>query len=426
MNEFSSFLRKYAKEDFLRLFMPGHQGKCLYLNKNISPLLDLTEIKGADNLFFPDGIIKKLEDLISNLFCSDCYISTGGSTSLIQTILWLFKEKEFIVQRGAHYSFFNAAGIFSIEPIIIGDYRFVSILEIENALLKTKKGAVLFLTSPNYYGEILDIIEIKKICEKFGAILIVDSAHGAHLRFLKENKNPIFLGADVCCCSFHKTLPALTGSAVLQIRKGLFKREVVKKAMALFLTSSPSYLIMDSIGLCLDWLLEFGFSAFLELEEKREKFIKSLNLNFLKTDPSKLVLDCSNLKLDVLDVVDFLRSFKIEPEFYNFRFICFIVSPFLKEENWEKLSFVLKKLETKKEEQKKDFKFDFKRDFGLKEALFKEKETVDVDDACGRVFADIVFFEIPGVLVLTYGEIITKEIVLYLKEKGVKKITVLK
>lgn len=426
MNEFSSFLRKYAKEGFLRLFMPGHQGKCLYLNKNISPLLDLTEIKGADNLFFPDGIIKKLEDLISDLFCCECYISTGGSTSLIQTILWLLKEKEFIVQRGAHYSFFNAAGIFSIEPTIIGNYRFVSFLEIENALLKTKKGAVLFLTSPNYYGEMLDIIKIKKVCEKFGAILVVDCAHGAHLRFLEENENPIFLGADVCCCSFHKTLPALTGSAVLQIRKGLFKREVVKKAMALFLTSSPSYLIMDSIGLCLDWLLEFGFSAFLELEKRKEKLISSLNLNFLETDPSKIVLDCSNLKLGVLDVVDFLRSFKIEPEFYNFRFVCFIVTPFLKEEDWEKLSFVLGKLETKKEEQIKDFKFNFKRICGINKALLEEKETVDIEDACGRIFADIVFSEIPGVLVLTYGELITKEIVLYLKEKGVLKISVLK
>lgn len=426
MNEFSSFLRKYAKEGFLRLFMPGHQGKCLYLNKNISPLLDLTEIKGADNLFFPDGIIKKLEDLISDLFCCECYISTGGSTSLIQTILWLFKEKEFIVQRGAHYSFFNAAGIFSIEPTIIGNYRFVSFLEIENALLKTKKGAVLFLTSPNYYGEMLDIIKIKKVCEKFGAILVVDCAHGAHLRFLEENENPIFLGADVCCCSFHKTLPALTGSAVLQIRKGLFKREVVKKAMALFLTSSPSYLIMDSIGLCLDWLLEFGFSAFLELEKRKEKLISSLNLNFLETDPSKIVLDCSNLKLGVLDVVDFLRSFKIEPEFYNFRFVCFIVTPFLKEEDWEKLSFVLGKLETKKEEQIKDFKFNFKRICEINKALLEEKEIVDIEDACGRVFADIVFSEIPGVLVLTYGELITKEIVLYLKEKGVLKISVLK
>ena len=426
MNEFSSFLRKYAKEGFLRLFMPGHQGKCLYLNKNISPLLDLTEIKGADNLFFPDGIIKKLEDLISDLFCCECYISTGGSTSLIQTILWLLKEKEFIVQRGAHYSFFNAAGIFSIEPTIIGNYRFVSFLEIENALLKTKKGAVLFLTSPNYYGEMLDIIKIKKVCEKFGAILVVDCAHGAHLRFLEENENPIFLGADVCCCSFHKTLPALTGSAVLQIRKGLFKREVVKKAMALFLTSSPSYLIMDSIGLCLDWLLEFGFSAFLELEKRKEKLISSLNLNFLETDPSKIVLDCSNLKLGVLDVVDFLRSFKIEPEFYNFRFVCFIVTPFLKEEDWEKLSFVLGKLETKKEEQIKDFKFNFKRICEINKALLEEKEIVDIEDACGRVFADIVFSEIPGVLVLTYGELITKEIVLYLKEKGVLKISVLK
>ena len=256
--------------------MPGHQGRCEFLNRNISSRFDLTEIQDADNLFFPSGIIKKLEEDISFLFDCDCYISTNGSTSLIKTILWLFKDREFIVHRGAHFSFFNAAAIFSIEPIIVGDYETVNFLEIEKALFQARKGAVLFLVSPNYYGIILDIPKIKDICRRYGAILVVDCAHGAHLRFLKENKNPIFLGADVCCCSLHKTLPTLTGAAMLQIKKRLFKREKIKKIMALFLSSSPSYMIMDSIGLCLDWLLKFSFKAFLELEERKERLINSV------------------------------------------------------------------------------------------------------------------------------------------------------
>ena len=427
MNSFSSFLRKFEKENNLRLFMPGHQGKCSFLNKNISAVFDLTEIKGADSLYNSKGIIKNLEDFISKIYCSNSYISAGGSTLCIQTILWILKNKKFIASRGAHMSFYNAAALFGIHTTFIGNHRTVRLKEIKNAFLKVGKGAVLFLTSPNYYGEVLDIKNIRQICDLFEATLVVDAAHGAHLRFLNKNLHPIFLGADFCCCSFHKTLPALTGASILFVREGILDKDKVKKTMALFGSSSPSYLIIDSIGLCADWLQKHAKREFSKLNNKKQKLISALNLKFLKTDPTKLVLDCFEIKGGVLAAVSKLRKFKIVPEFYNNRFICLILSPFLKDEDWVRVKNCLKELKlTKKSKYFVEEKLNFKKACGLKTAMFKKKEYVNVKHCLNRVFADNIFSQIPGVLLLAYGEILTEKFVKILKEKGIEKVRVLK
>lgn len=430
MNELSRFLREFEKGNFLRLFMPGHQGRCSFLNNNLSPKLDLTEIKGADNLYYSKGVIKSLEEKISKLFEANCFVSAFGSTLCIQTILWLLKNRKFVVLRGAHFSFFNTAAILSISFKLIGNFKEINFLEIKDSLLNFEKGAVLFVTSPNYYGESLNIKKLREICNETGAILVVDAAHGAHFKFLENFKHPISLGADFCCSSFHKTLPALTGSAILLIRDGFFKRSEVKHAMALFGSSSPSYLIMDSIGLCADWLEIFAVESFKKLEQRKEKLIKSFNLIFKKTDPSKLVLDCFFVCGGVFSVVEILKKHRIVPEFFNFRFVVFILTPFLKEEDWKRLEFFLKELKPKNEKLNEEEmfyeEFNFKRAVSLKEAVSLKSEEVEIEKANFRVFADMLFWEIPGVLLLTYGEIITKKVISYFKKKGVRKLKVLK
>ena len=406
--------------------MPGHQGRCRFLNREISPMLDITEIDGADNLYYGNGVIKNLEEYISNLYGSSAYISAGGSTLCVQAIIWLLKGRKIVASRGAHISFYNICAILGISPVFIGSSRSVEYVDIEKALLSLGRcGAVLYITSPNYYGEVLDIKRIRNICDKFGAMLVVDNAHGAHLKLTKENLHPISNGADICCDSLHKTLPALTGAAVLHTKPGIFKREQVKKAMALFGSSSPSYLIMDSIGLCADWVNEYGASSFAELELKKEQLIKRLKLPFLNTDPAKLTLDCSKLKGGVSNALRVIRAHGIEPEFYNFMFICFIITPFLGKKDWIKLEHVLKgliNLKTTSLYCVKPPEFEFIRALPLNDALKLEYENVELKDAEFRLCGG----EIPGVPILGYGEVITKDIINFLDILNLKTLPVIK
>ena len=118
----------------------------------------------------------------------------------------------------------------------------------------------MYVTSPDYLGNLLPVREIAEVCHAAGVPLLVDNAHGAYLRFLPEDRHPISLGADLCCDSAHKTLPALTGTAYLHVSRTappLFAAGA-RDALALFGSTSPSYLLLASLDLCNRYLAD-GF-----------------------------------------------------------------------------------------------------------------------------------------------------------------------
>ena len=121
-----------------------------------------------------------------------------------------------------------------------------------------KKPVAVYLTSPDYLGNVLDVESISKVCKKHDVLLIVDCAHGSYLKFLDKSLFPTDLGADMCCSSAHKTLPVLTGGAYLHIKEELLNKLEIdpKTALSLFSSTSPSYLIMASLDSANAYLCE--------------------------------------------------------------------------------------------------------------------------------------------------------------------------
>ena len=272
----SEFLNSYAASSAVRMHMPGHKGRGEgYLN-------DLTEIVGADCLFVADGIIGESERCLSDIFSSDSYYSTEGSSLSIRTALHLVtlyarsvgKRPLVLAARNVHKAFISSAILsdFDIEWLSGGEYLTSSVTPdlVEKRLSEGETPIALYLTSPDYLGGIVDIAGISEVCKKYGVFLVVDNAHGAYLRFLPASRHPIDLGADIAVDSAHKTLPVLTGGGYLHLSRSLpaFFRENVKDAMALFASTSPSYLILESMDR-LNPYLAGGFSA--DLWERIEK-----------------------------------------------------------------------------------------------------------------------------------------------------------
>jgi arginine/lysine/ornithine decarboxylase len=125
------------------------------------------------------------------------------------------------------------------------------ILDMDTKFLCKEDCAAVYLTSPDYLGDTADLPAISAVCRRHGALLLVDNAHGAYLRFLSPSRHPLDLGADLCCDSAHKTLPALTGAAYLHFAAPVPSLAArAEAAMQLFASTSPSYLILQSLDAC--------------------------------------------------------------------------------------------------------------------------------------------------------------------------------
>ena len=241
-----------------RLHMPGHKGRLPFPLAGAAPF-DLTELPDTDSLYEDSGCLRELERRYATLYrAGDSFLSAGGSTLCIQTMLALMGPGAAICcDRSLHTSAMNAIGLLGQRPFFLGLMRDPHGLplppspqQVSRMLDRHPEVKAVYITSPNYYGYLADIPALAAAAHARGVLLLVDNAHGAHLPFVEGVSHPMAAGADLCCDSLHKMLPALTGAAVLHKAPGVpFPREEVKRCMSWFGSTSPSYLILLSCDL---------------------------------------------------------------------------------------------------------------------------------------------------------------------------------
>ena len=307
------FVKSYVNSDTLRLHMPGHKGVSL-LGCETS---DITEITGADSLYHADGIILESENYASELFGSrHTYYSTEGSSLCIRAILYLIKRMSaangrsprILAGRNAHKTFITAAALLDMDVDWIypdnGSYLSCPIdPDLLDSVLSSykEKPTAVYVTSPDYLGNVADIGGIAKVCRAHGVILAVDNAHGAYLKFLAESTHPIDLGAHICCDSAHKTLPVLTGGAYMHISKDapeLFSREA-RNALSIFGSTSPSYLILQSLDLANKYIsgeLDKKLGAFISEVNARKDRLLSVGYKLCATEADAIRRCCQVLR----------------------------------------------------------------------------------------------------------------------------------
>ena len=407
----SSKIEKYLAGGFSKFHMPGHKG-------NINFEYDLTEIDSADDLYDSDGSIKFGEDLISDIYGSGVSsFSTQGNTLCIQAMIYLVVPYggKMIIPRNIHRSVINTMGLLDISPVWV-DVRFnenVDIRDIEFQLRNNSDIDAVFITSPDYFGNMVDVQKVKSICGNIP--LLVDNSHGSHLVFF--DCHPIGLGADLCADSAHKTLPVLTGGAWLSVGKKFSETNHVdyndvKNAMQIFSSTSPSFLTLSSLEQCAIWIKNKGKREFVDLKRKVD-YIKNINPNiFLENvavDPVRITFDTSRIGISSEDFVNHLEKFKIKPEFGVDNKIVLIPSPFNSKIDWERLELALKNIDIISSGKYKKNKMSIKRKFALSihDAMFSRFEKVSISKCRGRVSAQIISKCPPGIPIVIPGEIIS-------------------
>lgn len=438
------FVRQYAASNTVRLHMPGHKGRA-FLG---CEALDITEIAGADSLYEAAGIIEESERNASRLFGSQrTLFSTEGSSQCIRAMLDLILTRHpsgrrpvIVAARNVHKAFVYAAALLDVDIVWLWppeDSRSLCACAVTPQALETTLDALpdppaaVYLTSPDYLGGQSDIAALARICHARGTVLAVDNAHGAYLRFLAPSRHPLDLGADLCCDSAHKTLPALTGAAYLHIGKhapaGL--AENAKAAMALFGSTSPSYLTLASLDLCNAYLSE-GYArrladAIRQIDQTKARLIQA-GYTVYPSDPLKLTLDAAACGLTGTQLAERLRRHDIECEYADPEFLVLMLTP---ENTPAELERLVEALGTSRGEPLSLAPLSpakGQQRLTIRQAILSPHELIPASKALGRICAAPTVSCPPAIPIVLSGEVITADAIALFERYGVEVVDVVK
>lgn len=435
-----SFLKSYQEKSPVRMHMPGHKGAGILGFEG----MDLTEIYGADELFAADGIIKESEQNASSLFGCPTYYSTQGSTLCIQTMCTILcqdakskgKKPKILAGRNAHRSFIHAAALldFDIEWLYgNSDYLSCKIHaeDLEKAIIESLPTAV-YLTNPDYLGNLLDIQSLASVCKKHNVLLAIDNAHGAYLRFLEPSLHPIDLGADLCCDSAHKTLPVLTGGAYLHLSDSLNQvwKNDVKHFMEYFSSTSPSYLIMaslDATNEVLDTTFKKSLSECIQRVDGLKNTLIQHGYTILSGEPMKITISTKEFGYTGNEIANLLMECDIYPEFYDSDYIVLMPSPYNTKDDLKRLETCLCGIERKPLLINKPPKLEqSKKAMNVRQALFSSSITLDVSKSLGQVCSSVTVSCPPAILPVIPGEVISESSIEVMRYYGIETVRVVK
>ncbi len=475
-----SFLNEHAKKNSISFHMPGHKAGRIYKRFAYSGLLedvagmDITEIDGADNLFQPEGIIQETMEKYKDLYGSKSshLLVNGSSCGLIAAILTVCDDgDEILIARNSHKSIFAALTLgkltpFYIHPDIIDEWDIagqISPYEVGKILDKNKNIKAVILPSPNYYGILSPVREIAKEVHKSGRVLIVDQAHGAHLKFFDDvaekgksetgqlsifGRSAESQGADIIINSVHKTLASFTQSAIANVMTDRVNNNKFMEKLQLVQSTSPSYLLMASLDLNAEILMEHKDSIIMEWKSNLEYFYTEV----MKIDGVKCMinpeLDDTKINISLVEHGICGREFSksliernIYPEMVTGDIVTFMTGIGNERSDYIALLDLICKITTSNENAKTKISNEVNRTIPNKDLSRKEgsiespkenlkplskrlelkqipqnTEKIFLKDAAGRICASMVTPYPPGIPAICPGEVYSIECVDYLIE----------
>ncbi len=414
--------------------------------------VDVNSMKPLDNLCHPVSVIRDAEDLAAQAFGADsAFFMVGGTTSAVQSmILYACKSGDKIIMpRNVHRSAINALILCGAVPVYVnpdvnntlGIALGMSVSQVEQAILENPDAKAVMVNNPTYYGICSDLKKITELAHAHGMLVLVDEAHGTHFYFGDNFPlTAMAAGADMASVSMHKSGGSLTQSSFLLMGRNV-NSDYMRQIVNLTQTTSASYLLLSSLDISRKRLALHGrdiFSKTVEMAEYAREEINAIGGYYAYSrelingdsiydfDISKLSIFTLPIGLAGIEVYDLLRDeYDIQIEFGDIGNILAYISVGDRNRDIERLISALSEI---------------KRRFGKTEsglltqeyinpivaetprnAFYGGKRSLPLDEAAGCVCSEFVMCYPPGIPILAPGELITDEIIKYIKyakEKG--------
>lgn len=449
-------LNNYVKSDVYPFHMPGHKRN---VKSGDSPYAyDITEIDGFDNLHHPRGILRASMDMATTFYGTKrtYYLVNGSTCGILASISASTSQGGTIIMaRNCHKSVYNAVYMRQLTAHYVYPKSIEGMSmsggihpkDIENLLEEYPETEAVIITSPTYEGVSSYVSAIAKIVHRYGKVLIVDEAHGAHFSMHEYFPgSAIESGADAVIQSIHKTLPSLTQTALLHICSDAIDREKVERFLAIYQSSSPSYVLMSSVDGCIRGIFAHGtqiFDAYVEklkvFREKTKTFthIKLLDKSILgksaayDLDLGKIVIIVNSKRYTGHDVYEILlEKYRIQLEMAASDYVIAMTSMSDTDEGFDRLYQALEEIDrdirinegygamdSAVADEDKDNVIQQRKAVvckGIYEALEAECELVDFKTCSGRISAEYIYLYPPGIPIVAPGEIVDATIIEYL------------
>lgn len=438
-NTLSSFLESYAGSGTARLHMPAHKGKPVIGCEGY----DITEIKGADYLYEGKGLIGESEKRMASLYGTGRTVySTEGSSICIKAMLGIIRtvsgRLRVLAGRNCHKAFIDGCALLDGEVTWVYPEKrarsvcssFITPADIEIKLSEGDFDCV-YITSPDYLGFMADIKGISAVCRRHGVPLLVDNAHGAYLRFTEPDRHPITLGADMCCDSAHKTLPCLTGTAMLHFSDSCPDtfQEDAKRIMSIFGSTSPSYLMLMSLDRCSLMLADGSLRKRIKETVRRVSLcrerINACGFSTVGDEPMKITVDASASGMTGDALADRLREHGIEPEYSDPLYTVLMPSAMTGEDDFSLIERAFSEIKADKGQVPElPSPKPCEKILSIREAMFAPCEEVPSDKASGRICARTITGCQPAVPIAVSGEMIDTDTIRLLKAYKIKSVFV--
>lgn len=447
MSELYENLVEYANSDYYPFHMPGHKRNSI---NDVSPYIyDITEIDGFDNLHEPQGILRLALEEAKAFYESDkTYFLVNGSTcGLLSAICGVTSKKDkVIVARNCHKSVYNAIYLNELRPIYVYPENIEEfginggiLPEIINeAIIENPDAKAVIITSPTYEGIVSDISKISDIVHRNNMVLIVDEAHGAHFGMhMNLPKNALSNGADVVIQSVHKTLPALTQTALLHIKGDRVDRDKIENFLKIYQTSSPSYVLMASITECINKIKKDGMFLFEPYVKRLLVVHKHTNeLTHIKLvgkdivgsngvydfDLSKLIFSVKGTGYSGKWLYDkLLNDYHLQLEMASGDYVIAMTSVMDEEEGLLRLFKAIAEIDRdirienygNADKNSQDYNYVVPKAIAIQsvyDAINSKKESMPLNVSEGKISSEYIYLYPPGVPLVAPGELITGDI----------------